>query len=204
MNYLTVKNACVEKIIKKSKFITYVFNIHSQEEATSILKDLRKKYYDCTHICYGYIADIEGKDIRFSDDGEPGGTAGQPILEVIKMNNLRYTLVAIVRYFGGIKLGASGLTRAYSDCASHGIHACEIENFILCNTYKITLDFNLYQKLLNILQYNQVKIQSTNFTNIVSMVLAIPTENNFSDYLINWSCGKIQPVLLNQSYQKFN
>ena len=96
--------------IEKSKFITVIYKVNSKEEIDSIMKDIKSKYKDATHYCYAYIIDDIKKS---SDDGEPGGTAGVPIMECLNAYNLNYILAVVIRYFGGIKLGAGGLTRAY-------------------------------------------------------------------------------------------
>lgn len=109
--YSVKENKKNELIIKKSKFITYIFRLNEKEEIEKILNDLKEKYKDATHCCYAYIFDGY---IKASDDNEPSKTAGTPILEVLKKNNLNYVLCVVIRYFGGIKLGAGGLIRAYS------------------------------------------------------------------------------------------
>ena len=102
-------------IINKSKFIGIVKKVFNQSEIDNILNETRNKYSDSTHICYAYI--IPNKE-KYDDDGEPLGTAGIPILDILKKNNLSYTLAIVVRYFGGIKLGSNGLVRAYSNTIS--------------------------------------------------------------------------------------
>lgn len=102
-------------IINKSKFIGIVQNVYSIDEIKQILKELKIKYKDATHICYAYVLNNEKK---YSDDGEPSGTAGLPILDILQKNNINYCLAIVIRYFGGIKLGSNGLLRAYSNCIS--------------------------------------------------------------------------------------
>lgn len=102
-------------IIEKSKFIGYGFRVDKEEDALNIINDLKDKYKGATHYCYAYIID---NIVRFNDDGEPTGTAGMPILNVLQNNVLDHVLVVIIRYFGGIKLGAGGLVRAYSNTTS--------------------------------------------------------------------------------------
>ncbi len=110
-------------IINKSKFITFLFKISSIDEANKYLDDLKEEYKDATHVCYGYIIDnVE----RFSDDNEPSGTAGMPILNVLKKNELTNVLCVVVRYFGGIKLGAGGLTRAYTKSVTECLDITEM------------------------------------------------------------------------------
>lgn len=104
--------------IKKSKFIGYAYRVTSEAQAKDILSTLAQSHKKATHICYAYTLCDDGVVERCSDDGEPSGTAGRPILNVIKHKNARDTLVVVVRYFGGVKLGAGGLLRAYTKCAS--------------------------------------------------------------------------------------
>lgn len=112
------QNCVVETIIEKSKFICYCFVVHSLQEVEACLSKLENEHIGATHICYAYK--LLGYE-KFSDNGEPQGTAGKPMLDVIKKKDISNVLVAIVRYFGGIKLGAGGLVRAYSNCTSKGI-----------------------------------------------------------------------------------
>lgn len=108
----TIKNNSInEIIIKNSKFITLLYKVYSQEDIKNYLKEVKYLYPNATHYCYAYILNNEK---RSSDDGEPSGTAGTPILNILESNNLNYVLSIVVRYFGGIKLGSSGLIRAYS------------------------------------------------------------------------------------------
>jgi len=131
-------------IIKKSKFICKIFRIQNEEEVILILNNLRNDYKDATHICYSYICENKVKN---NDDGEPAGTAGMPIYNVLKKNNLNMILCCVIRYFGGIKLGAGGLTRAYSNSV---IEALKLANIInLVDGYNIQIEFN-YENTKNI------------------------------------------------------
>lgn len=127
-----------EKTIEKSRFLTYVSRAENEESARAFLSETRAAHTAATHVCYGYIADTLGNVARYSDDGEPQGTAGLPILGVIKAKNLVCTAVAVVRYFGGIKLGAGGLTRAYCGCAQEGLLQADIREYAAC--VEITLN----------------------------------------------------------------
>ena len=122
--YKTIIEAGTGEIVeKKSHFIGYVRHTESEEEALAFINEIRKKHYDARHNCFAYCVDGEQQTQRFSDDGEPGGTAGKPILEVIKGNELCDVCIVVTRYFGGTLLGTGGLVRAYTDAAK----AC-IEN----------------------------------------------------------------------------
>lgn len=111
----------VEIIEKKSKFYGYAYKVTSVQQVESFLKELKAEYKKATHFCYAYNIKTGGVFARAVDDGEPSGTAGKPIYNVIEKKNLTDVLIVVVRYFGGIKLGAGGLTRAYSKCASEAI-----------------------------------------------------------------------------------
>lgn len=126
-----------EIIINKSRFITLLIKINNLDEIEKNLKEIKKKYKDATHYCYAYIINNHEK---CSDNGEPSGTAGMPILNVLKQNDLTNILCVVIRYFGGIKLGAGGLIRAYSTSASEALNKTNIVNLI--KGYKIVIEFN--------------------------------------------------------------
>ena len=125
-----------EIIINKSKFISIITKVETIDEVKDKLKEIKKKYKGATHYCYAYI--INGYQ-KCSDDKEPSGTAGLPILNILKTNELNYILCVVVRYFGGIKLGAGGLVRAYSSSVKEVINKCEFGN--LTPGYNIIIDF---------------------------------------------------------------
>ena len=131
-----------EKIIEKSRFIGYSARIESEEDAKAFLAALKEKHPFATHICYAYIADKQGNLQRFSDNGEPQGTAGMPILENLRVRELVYTIVAVVRYFGGIKLGAGGLTRAYSACAKEQLENAKLCEILPCEKWRLGVEYS--------------------------------------------------------------
>lgn len=130
-----------EKTIERSRFITYSAHAESEEEARAFLAGVRKEHTLATHVCYAFIADKAGNLQRFSDDGEPQGTAGVPILEVLKAKKLYETVVAVVRYFGGVKLGAGGLVRAYSSSAAENLDKADIRTLEVCAEYAVSVDY---------------------------------------------------------------
>lgn len=139
----SVKNNEHTIIIKNSRFICYIYKVDNIDEINNILNDIRVKYYDATHCCHAYILDNIKKE---SDDGEPSGTAGIPMLQVLEKNNLNHVLCIVVRYFGKIKLGAGGLVRAYTKSVTEALK----NNIItLVKGIKVRLIFN-YEKLKNI------------------------------------------------------
>ena len=131
------KEITSEIIINKSRFITILTNINDIDKVKEKLEEIKKQYKDATHYCYAYI--INNHE-RCSDNGEPSGTAGMPILNVLKQNDLTNILCVVIRYFGGIKLGAGGLIRAYSTSASEALNKATITNLV--NGYNITIEFS--------------------------------------------------------------
>ena len=131
-----------EKIIEKSRFLTYSAHVESETEARAFLSEVKALHPLATHCCYAFVADKAGNLQRFSDDGEPQGTAGIPILDVIKNKKLFETAAAVVRYFGGVKLGAGGLVRAYSSCAAENLAAAEIRSLEMCVEYGIEVEYS--------------------------------------------------------------
>lgn len=142
--FMIKNNLEQEFIIKKSKFICKIYKVKTEKEAKNILNELRKTYKDATHCCYAYII---GNVKRFNDDGEPNHTAGLPILNVLENKELNNVLAVVIRYFGGIKLGAGGLTRAYSNVVAKSIKDDNVTPII--NTVKIKIEFN-YNAIKNV------------------------------------------------------
>ena len=135
--------------IQKSKFIAHVQHVEDEETAKSFLQQMKKKYFDATHNCSAWIIGVNGDKQKSNDDGEPGGTAGNPILETIKKNELVNTMVIVTRYFGGIKLGAGGLIRAYSHTAALGLSSAKIVTMTPMQRLNFTINYNLLASVEN-------------------------------------------------------
>ena len=141
--YLTVDGVTENTVeIKRSKFIATLSHVESGEDAEAFVRTVRKRYPDATHNCYAYIADELGNETRFSDDGEPGGTAGQPMLEVLRKKGIVKAAVVVTRYFGGIKLGAGGLVAAYTDSVSEVLDAAGIRRMTECAEVTVECDYS--------------------------------------------------------------
>lgn len=166
----SVKNNEHTIIIKNSRFICYLFKIESKNEITNFLQEIKEKYYDATHHCYAYILDSEKKE---SDDGEPSGTAGIPILQVLEKNQLNHVLCIVVRYFGKIKLGAGGLVRAYTKSVTETLKDHIIN---LAEGLCINITFS-YDKLKTIdYMLKDIKIIEKNFNDTVTYQIHISKE----------------------------
>lgn len=164
----TLKNTIENEIeIKKSSFISIIKNIQSIEEFNAYIEELKTKYPKATHYCYGYIC---GNIEHFSDDGEPGGTAGAPILNVLKKENLNNICCVVIRYFGGIKLGAGGLVRAYTKSVTEALKRAEFIELEF--GYKIRLTFQYSQeKQINYVLNNSKVLNKEFLENVVYTVL---------------------------------
>lgn len=160
--YTISENTKKEIEIKKSRFISRIYRIYSLEEVDKILQELKKEYKDATHYCYAYIIDENKKS---SDDNEPSGTAGIPILQVLEKNNLNYVLCVVIRYFGGIKLGAGGLVRAYTKSVTEGLKLCQKYELIPGYKIEINISYDEQKKLDYIVkEYNVDKKFDNNIT----------------------------------------
>ncbi|MDR6225560.1 YigZ family protein [Desmospora profundinema] len=163
-----------EIIIQKSRFITYVERVDTEEEASRFIQGIAKKHWDATHNCYGYIVYDPSEIQRSSDDGEPAGTAGRPILEVIKNRQLRNTAIVVTRYFGGVKLGAAGLIRAYSQGASAGLDAAGEVDWVLHRQVHILVDYPTMGKVEHQLRQTGYEMDSPVFTDRVQWSVWVP------------------------------
>lgn len=161
-----------EFIIKKSKFITKLYFVTSEIEIKNILDENKNDYKDATHICYAYILNnVE----RFNDDSEPSGTAGMPILNVLKNNNLNNVLCVVIRYFGGIKLGAGGLIRAYCSSVSEALNKTEIINVVNGKKIELTFSYDDIKKVNHIL--NDINIVDKQFDENVKYIIIVKEKN---------------------------
>lgn len=155
--YNTVlKNSKDEIIIDKSKFIGYSFHINNVDKAESFIKEIKKKHYDATHNCYAYLLKDDMSIAKASDDGEPSSTAGIPMLEVLKKENITDTLIIATRYFGGIKLGAGGLVRAYTKTAKIAIESNIIVNKKIYQKILLEIDYNFLNKIQKYIEKNYI------------------------------------------------
>ncbi len=134
-------------VIHKSKFLGLAVNVESVEAANAVLAHAKKQYWDATHNCYAYIIGKVSPVMKASDDGEPGGTAGMPMLEVLKKNNLTDILVIVTRYFGGVKLGAGGLVRAYSGSVSETLKQARIVQYVPCEIFRQNVEYDIWAKI---------------------------------------------------------
>lgn len=175
-------NSKLEKEVKKSKFISFLYKVESIDEVNDYLNQLKKTYNDATHICYAYIIN---SNMKYNDDNEPSGTAGVPILNVLKKHDLNYVLAVVVRYFGGIKLGSSNLLRTYLNITNENIKQNNIKKYIEEERLVISCPYDNLKLLNNLVK--DYLIVSKNFDELVTYEIIINKIkiNEFKKSLLN-------------------
>ncbi len=180
--YCVTKSFSSEEIIKKSRFICTIIPCQSENEAIQHLNQLHQQYPDASHLVFAYrIKTEKGIVTKFHDAGEPSGTAGKPVFQHLAGKDLINVLCVVIRYFGGVKLGAGGLTRAYSNAAKNVIEASNISEYIEYSEVKFTLDYTQMQNFEYQLKKFKGVIVKQNFTEKISLIIHIP-ENNVTDF----------------------
>lgn len=175
--YRTVTDTAQGQIIeKKSKFIATIYHVETEQEAISVIEAAKKQYWDARHNCYAYVLGENSQIMRFSDDGEPSGTAGKPILEILKTRGLTDTLVVVTRYFGGVLLGTGGLIRAYGDATLKAIdnagEAGSLVRMCLMRELIIRTDYTLSGKVQYVLSESEAIVSDTVYDEAVSFKIA--------------------------------
>src|SRR5690554_6762165 len=172
--YLTLKSESQGLYKEKgSKFLAYAYPVDSEQQIKEILDTLKKQYYDARHHCYAYILGKDGQDFRANDDGEPGHSAGDPILGQIRSNNLTNTLIVVVRYFGGTKLGVGGLVTAYKTAAAEAISANEIIAKVVTEKVSFHFDYLDMNDVMRIIKSLDLQIGEQHFDNRCAMTLEV-------------------------------
>ena len=200
--YVTLnKEASADFIEKKSVFIGYAAHVGTEEEALNFIKKISAMNGNATHNVYAYLFDW-GRVARYSDAGEPHGTAGMPVLEIIKKNNFTDAVIVVTRYFGGILLGAGGLVRAYSTAARMAVDAAEIVTYVSYTEFTLTCNYSEYQKIQNEFPKNGVMQDDIEFADNVVLKLAVKDEiyGDFSNKIMEMSAGKIKLLQTGNRY----
>lgn len=165
-----------EFIEKKSRFIGYVKPVKTQNEAVVFINSIKSKHWDATHNVYAYVLK-ENNIQRYSDDGEPSGTAGVPVLDVILKNELVDVCVVVTRYFGGTLLGAGGLVRAYSHGSKIAVESGNIITMAPCKILSVSVDYNFYERLSNLLNDFGANVEKTDFSDKVEVVFSVKAQS---------------------------
>ena len=191
MNLTIKEHISTEIVEKKSKFIADLFYVGSREEAETIIRKINKQYHDARHHCYAYrILENDGIIEKASDDGEPSGTAGAPMLTILAKQNMVNVLVVVTRYFGGILLGTGGLVKAYSESTKKAIENAEITKIETGYLYKIEINYTDLEKLKYFLANHNIKVQKSEYLENVVLEVFVPENET--------------PCLTNEKIQEFH
>jgi len=194
-----------EESEKKSKFITYSFKISTQEEAEEKLNIIKKKHWDARHHVYAYVIQNENNCVleKSSDDGEPSGTGGAPILEIIKSNNIKNILIIVVRYFGGVLLGTGNLRRMYSSGAKNIISLSGLKTLSLCKKISVTYNYKYHDNILNILSNFKTKIINIIYENNITLEFYVVFEQseNIINNINNILKSKDNTKIISENYE---
>lgn len=195
--YITVKGSGKAEIVeKKSRFIAHVKPIASEEEANKYIEEIKKQYWDARHNCYAYQLGDRNQIQRYSDDGEPGGTAGMPILDILRGKDIKNTIIVVTRYFGGTLLGTGGLVRAYSSASKEGLKAAGLINRIPHMRQHFTVDYTLSGKV----QYEVLNgghiLEDTVYTDKVEFIVLseLNTAEKLKENVINLTGNKTEII----------
>ena len=190
---VVTKEGTGEIVEKKSRFIGSTFAVESVEEAEKRIAEVSKKYWDARHNCYAYVIGKNSENTRCSDNGEPSGTAGKPILEVITGAGLTNTLVIVTRYFGGVLLGTGGLVRAYTQAAQAAIAASETGKMVYARQLTLEVAYNMINNVKYFLEQNKISISDPRYTENVQYDICVREEDKdrITEGLIQKCEGKI-------------
>ncbi len=166
-----------EVIIKKSRFLGSAINVESEEQAREMVAAIRKEHYSARHVCYAYSIGDKNPVLKFSDDGEPGGTAGKPMLDVVLNSGISDILIVVVRYFGGVLLGTGGLVRAYSEVAAQAVKNAETKTICLSRIYDIVLDYGDFDKVKYLIENHEGTAYDVEYSDKVIIKLTVPDKN---------------------------
>lgn len=210
MNLTIINNVTCEIVEKKSRFIANIYHVESREEAEEKIKEVKKKYYDARHNCSAYrVLDGENVIEKSSDDGEPSGTAGGPMLNILQKNNICNVVVIVTRYFGGILLGTGGLVRAYSDATQEAIKKCKINLMVKGIQIELTIHYNDFEIFKHYCTNNNIKIVNIEYSE--DIILKIEMEKNRKQEIMNYietkrlkvkNINEIQEKYINETVEK--
>ncbi len=202
--YKTVEMAANDCFIeKKSRFIGYVKPVSTQEEAVAFINEIKSRHWDATHNVYAYVL-RENHIQRYSDDGEPGGTAGMPVLDVILKEKVTDVCVVATRYFGGIMLGAGGLVRAYSHTSKIALEAGHIITMSECAVYETAVDYSFFERMNRLLDDFGANIIATDFADAVRFTFSVKADraDALAAKLTDLSNGRFQLTFLESRFDK--
>lgn len=205
-NYLTVQGYGESEItISKSRFLTYVSRAETEEEALAFIDVIKKKHPQATHNCSCYLVGEHDNIQKANDDGEPSGTAGVPMLEVLKKQQLKDTVVVVTRYFGGIKLGGGGLIRAYSKATSEGITAATVVERVMHALMKVSVDYTWLGKIENEVRSSHYPLHNIDYLDVVDVFIYVKKEEveTFSKWIMELTNGQAKIDIHTEQFLEF-
>lgn len=205
--YKTLRqSSCDEFIINKSRFIGYAAPVETEEEALAFLQSIRTKHKDATHNCYAYVIGQNAGIMRYSDDGEPGGTAGLPMMEVIKAQGVVNCCVVVTRYFGGVLLGAGGLVRAYTQGCVVGLKAAQVVTMEPSQRYLCEVSYPLWDKVQYGLRSLPVQLAGSEFSAAVAFTLLVREKDaeHVLAEMTRITDGRFEYLLEDSSYEAWD
>ena len=206
-NYKTVKGYGErEIIISKSRFIAYVDRAETEDEALAFIDKIKKMHPNATHNCSCYMVGEHDQIQKANDDGEPSGTAGVPMLEVLKKQGLKDTVVVVTRYFGGIKLGGGGLIRAYGKSTTEGIDASQVVERKVHHLMKVAVDYNWLGKVENEVRQSSYTLKEISYADAVELFVFVLAEEQsvFEAWMIEMTNGQAQIECVEKQFIEFN
>jgi len=201
MSRITLSNAAEESYeVKKSVFIANAKPVNSAEEAMEFVDEIRRKYPDARHNVYAWIVKGEVLMQKYSDDGEPSGTGGLPVLSVLTKNDITDAAVVVTRYFGGILLGKGGLIRAYTKAAALAVREANPMTLEMCIRFAVEVDYKMSEKLIYDIRTNDYLIENIEYGAGVIAYCLIPSYKGeeFVDFIVNRSNGRVEPIKLEE------
>lgn len=205
-DYLTVKGYGESEItISKSRFLTYVSRAETEQEALSFIDAIKKKHPQATHNCSCYLIGEHDSIQKANDDGEPSGTAGVPMLEVLKKQHLKDTVVVVTRYFGGIKLGGGGLIRAYGKATTEGIDAAKVVERKMHALMKVSVDYTWLGKVENEVRSSQYTLEKIDYLEAVDVFVYVEKKDvdTFTNWMTELTNGQAKIVVHLEQFLEF-
>ncbi|MBO4320896.1 MAG: YigZ family protein [Treponema sp.] len=192
-----VRENTAEINVKNSRFIAEAFIVTTQAEAREKLLEQKKRYSDASHVCHSFICGKDGQTSGMSDDGEPSGTAGRPMLDVLKGSCITNILITVTRYFGGTLLGTGGLVRAYSDSVKAVLSICETEELVEKSSFSFTADYHEYQSIKRIFEAFSIENLNEDYSDLINVSGTIHKSQaeDFSSRIKDLSRGKITIIV---------
>lgn len=201
--YVPYQEAESEFVEKRSRFIGHIWPVDSEDQAQELIRRVKKQHYDARHNCWCYL--LGGSVVRYSDDGEPQGTAGQPMLAVFQREHVTNVLCVVTRYFGGILLGAGGLVRAYSHGAKIAVDAAKRKLMTTCTLLSLEMDYSFYGKINYILPQYTCRVEDTDFGAVVTMKVLFKQDQveKFVKEVTELSAALVVPQVLEERFDHF-